>query len=222
MRRVLCLFSLLFLEMPRLAIAIQLHWAGGATNLTVSSNTQAVLVVQADSAEVALPNTWRLQWTADSLRVQFSAFDPNQACLVDTAKVDSIAPPSTPADSAANQVTAYFCSDGRSNAGTARFLADLPGAGHGKMKVVALNPVDTTQVVVSNEVTFNGGTYGDYAPTILRTSVSHESIALTVVAVGTGLSMVRSASIAATTLGSVGLRVVDQSDNAITVAGSVS
>ena len=41
------------------AHAIQLHWAGGATDVTVSSNTQALLVVQADSAEVTLPNTWR-------------------------------------------------------------------------------------------------------------------------------------------------------------------
>ncbi len=157
----LLVFTLLLANLvTRPALAIQLHWAGGATDLTVTQNTQAVLVVQADSAEATLPNTWRLQWTADSLGVAFSAFDPNTACLVDTAKVDSVAPPSTPADSAAHQVTARFCSDGSENATVAYFLVDLPANGHGKMKVVALDPADTTQVIESSEATFNGGVSG--------------------------------------------------------------
>ena len=117
------------LLVPASARAIQLRWNTGSTDLTVSENTRAVLLVQADSAEVTLPNSWRLQWTADSLDIQFSAFDPNSACLVDTAKVDSIAPPSTPADSAANQITAWLCSSGNSNAASAYFLVDLPAGG---------------------------------------------------------------------------------------------
>ncbi|MBI5710394.1 MAG: hypothetical protein HZC42_08845 [Candidatus Eisenbacteria bacterium] len=197
MRRVPWFFLLAFLLVPQLAQAIQLHWAGGSTDLAVSQNTQAVLVVQADSAEVTLPNAWRLQWTADSLGIQFSPFE--QACLVDTAKVDSIAPPSTPADSAANQITAFFCSSGSSNAATANFLADLPSGGHGKMKVVALDPADpdSSQVIESNEVTFNGGIDGSYAPVILRVTSDHSTTTLRVEAIGADLTGVSGVSISA-------------------------
>ena len=118
MRRASWILALALL-VPEASFALQLHWSTGSTDLTVFQNTQAVLVVQADSAEVTLPGSWRLQWTADSVGVQFSALDPIQACLVDTAKVDSIAPPSTPADSAANQITAYFCSADSTSASTA-------------------------------------------------------------------------------------------------------
>jgi hypothetical protein len=180
---------------PQVAHAIHLHWAGGATDLTVSQNTQAILVVQADSAETALPNSWRLQWVADTSLVQFVAFDPNSACLVDTAKVDSITPPSTPADSAANEITAYFCSSGNGNAASAYFLTELVAGSHGKLKVVALNPADTTQVIESNDATFDGGIVGDYAPLVLSATQSRAVNTLTVTAVGSGLNLGRSAAI---------------------------
>jgi hypothetical protein len=178
--------AVLLLLISQPSSAIQLKWSTGATDLTVSQNTQAMLIVQADSVEGALPNSWRLQWTADSLGVQFSPFE--QACLVDTAKVDSIAPPSTPADSAANQITAFFCSSGSSNAATAYFLADLPAGGRGKLKVVALDPSDTTQVVESNEATINGGVDADYAPLILRATTTHQLAQFNVTMEGTGLA----------------------------------
>jgi hypothetical protein len=223
MRRVPWLLLLTCLLLPQVAHAIQLHWAGGATDITVSSNTQAVLVVQADSAEATLPNTWRLQWTADSLQVQFSAFDPNSACLVDTAKVDSIIPPSTPADSAANQVTALFCSSGSQNAATAYFLADLPADGHGKLKVVALNPADTTQVVESNEVTFNGGIGGDYAPTILAAVSTHHLGELTLTVTGTGLNSADAIGIAAPdTAWRFPLSIVSRTDASLTAQGTLA
>jgi len=194
MRRLGWLLALA-LVLPQTSSAIQLRWAGGTTDLTPTQNTQAVLVVSADSAEVTLPNSWRLQWTADSLGIQFSPFE--EACLVDTAKVDSIALPATPADSAANEITAFFCSSGGNNASTAYFLADLPGNGHGKMKVVALDPADTTQVIESNEVTFNGGTSGDYAPALLSTSIDHSGGELTVTAIGSGLADASTMALAA-------------------------
>ncbi len=208
---------------PAPARAIQLRWSTGATDLTVSQDTQAVLVVQADSAEVTLPNTWRLQWTADSLGVQFSAFDPNFACLVDTAKVDSIVPPQTPADSAANQITAYFCSAGSNNATTAYFLADLDAGSHGKMRVVALNPADTTQVIESNEATFNGGVGGDYGPLILGTQTTHTSLTFQLTAVGSGLMQTQGLSL----VGSDGswqtpLQVTSVSDNRLTATAALA
>jgi glycosyl hydrolase family 32 len=195
MRRHLWMLALLLLSFPTPSAAIQLHWADGSTDLAANQNTQAILVVSADSSEVALPNSWQLLWTADSLGVQFSPFE--QACLVDTAKVDSIAPPGTPADSAANQITAYFCSSGSSNASSAYFLADLPGAGHGKMKVVALNPADTTEAIESNEVAFNGGIGGEYAPALLGTSIDHYGGDLTLTAIGAGLASASAMTLAA-------------------------
>ncbi len=208
---------------PAPARAIQMRWSTGATDLTVPQNMQAVLVVQADSTEGTLPDTWRLQWTADSLGVQFSAFDPSSACLVDTAKVDSIAGPQTPADSAANQITAYFCSSGSNNAAIAYFLADLPGGGHGKMRVVALDPNDTTRVLESNEVVFNGGVSGDYGPLILSTQTTHTSLTFQLTAVGSGLTQTQGLSL----VGSDGswqapLQVTSVSDNRLMATAALA
>ncbi len=208
---------------PAPARAIQLRWSTGATDLTVSQNTQAVLVVQADSAEATLPNTWRLLWTTDSLAIQFSAFDPSSACLVDTAKVDSIVPPQTPADSAANQIMAYFCSAGSNNATTAYFLADLPGGGHGKLKVVAIDPNDTTQVIESNEVTFNGGVGGDYSTAILSASSEHNSVTYKLTLRGTGLTRAGRVALRATDSSwRVPLTLVSASDNQIVATTSLA
>lgn len=195
MSRIRWLFMLMSL-IPQSAFALQLHWSSGATDLSFLSATRCTLVVQADSAEAALPNSWRLQWAADTSDVQFPAVG-SLACLADTAKVDSIVPPSTPADSAVNLTTAYFCSSGSSNATVAYFLADLPGTSHGRMKVVALNPADTTQVIESNEVTFNGGIDGGYAPLVLSASSVHQSLQLSVSVVGADLAAASSLSIAA-------------------------
>src|SRR5580765_6015934 len=106
MRRTPWLMLLALMFLPHIADAIQLHWSTGATDVSVSENTRVMLVVQADSDEVTLPESWRLQWTADSSGLQASAPDSLTACLVDTAKVEAIDPPLTPADSASNQLTA--------------------------------------------------------------------------------------------------------------------
>ena len=67
MRKVFWALVLIVLMAPNSSFAIQLRWSGGATDTTVSQNTQALLIVQADSAGATLPNSWRLQWTAASL-----------------------------------------------------------------------------------------------------------------------------------------------------------
>src|SRR5215212_9534159 len=66
---------LLMVLLPHTASAFQLRWSNGSTDLTFESATRCTLVVQADSAEVALPSEWRLQWVADSLAMQFIAMD---------------------------------------------------------------------------------------------------------------------------------------------------
>lgn len=202
------------------AMALQLRWSTGTTDLTVNQNTQAVLVVQADSAETALPNSWRLLWTADSLGIQLLSSD--QACLVDTAKVDSIAPPTTPADSAANQITAHFCSSGSGNATTAAWLIDLPAGGHGKLKVVALNPADTSKVIESNEVAFNGGIGGDYQPLVLSATQSRSANTISVRAVGAGLNLATQARIVSRDADwSIPLATTSQSSEVLVAAAQV-
>ena len=177
------------LALPSTGHAIQLHWADGSTNLTFSERTYAVLVVQADSTEGTLPRQWTLEWLADSAGVNLVAVDSLAACLADTAKASSYDPPSTPADSAAHLITAHFCSGG-SSATTAYFLLDQPGESKGRMKVVALDPADTTQVIESNEVTLNDGIGGDYAPVLLSAASEHSTALLQVSVVGAGLDSV--------------------------------
>ena len=225
LRGTLVVISLLslFTFVAHPARAIQLRWSTGATDLYMSQNTQAILVVQADSAEATLPNTWRLQWTADTSLVEFSAFEPNSACLVDTAKVDSVAQPSTPADSAANQVTAYFCSSGSTNATTAYFLVDLTANGHGKMRILALDPNDTTQVVESNEATYNGGVDGDFGPSIASVQTSHSTSTLELYATGGGLAHVTSASLGApNNAWSVPLTITSATDSSLIASAEIA
>lgn len=210
---------------PDSARGIQLRWSTGATDLTVSQHVQAVLVIQADSAEVTLPNSWRLQWTADSLGLQFAAFDPGTACLADTAKVDSLAPPSTPADSAANLITAWFCSSGNTNASIAYFLANLPGDGHGKLKVITFDPADpdSARVLESNEVTFNGGIDGDYPPAILRITSDHSTTTLRVEAIGADLAGVAGVSISAPELqADVPLTILSSGSSSVVASATIA
>jgi hypothetical protein len=172
------------------ARAIQLRWGSGATDLHVTTNDREMLVVAADSSEGSLPPTWRLLWMADTSAVRFVAIDAGLACQADSARVSAIDPPSTPADSAANLLTAHFCSDGSKLAQYAYFLVDLLGGTHGRLKVVALDPTDpdSSRVLESNDVTFNGGIGGDYAPAILRAASTHATSTLEVRAVGANLA----------------------------------
>ncbi len=203
--------------------ALRLYWSGGATNLVVSQNTRATLIVQADSAEAALPSEWRLLWTADSLGIEFVAPESLMACLTDTAKISAIEPPSTPADSAANLLTAHFCSDEIAVAPIAYWSLDLAGGGRGKLKVVALDPVDSNSVIESNEVTYNGGVSDDFEPCVLRATSVHQSLQLRVTAVGTGLNGAISLSIMAPDSSwALPLAVTSRSDRSVTGTASIA
>ena len=207
---------------PSTSPAIQLRWSSGVTDLAVTQNTRATLIVIADSTEAALPNEWRLLWTADSSGIQFVAPESLLACETDTAKVSAIDPPSTPADSAANQITAHFCSDGVAAAPIAYWTIDLVEGSHGKLKVVALDPGDSTLVIESNEVTYNEGVNGEYAPTLLRAFSTHETALLEVTAVGAGLSAVESVKVgAADDVWSVPLTIVQQTETRLVATADV-
>lgn len=212
------LMSLAAIANPGPAKAVQLRWSSGATDLSVPTSSRVTLVVQADSSESILPDSWRLQWTADSSGIRFVAPESTYACLADTAKVSSIDPPLTPADSAANLITAHFCSYGQSAASTAFWTLELVGGSKGKLKVVALDPSDPDSLAVleSNEVTFNGGIDGEFAPMLLRASSTHETALLRVTAVGSGLGAVETMQVgAADDLWSVPLTVSQRSETAV-------
>jgi hypothetical protein len=204
---------------PREAPAIQLRWAGGATTLSVTSNVRATLVVQADSAEGVLPDAWKLVWVADSVGIQVAPFDSLTACEMDTARVSSVDPLSTRADSAANQVTAHFCSAEDNPALSGYYLVDLVAGTKGKLKVVALARANPDSVIESNEVVYNGGVDGNYPPSILSTSSNHATASLEVTAVGVGLADVETMTVgAADGLWSVPLVIGSQ--NATRLTGS--
>lgn len=111
----------------------------------------------------------------------------------------SIEGPVTSGDSAAHLITARFCSVIDSTAAVARQLVDLPSGGRGKLKVVALDPSDpdSTAVLESNEVTFNGGVPDEFAPAVLRVTSRHQSLQLEVTAIGSGLDGANSLAVAA-------------------------
>ncbi len=222
-RRLLFLIALALLLVPSAASAIQLHWSSGSSAISFTAATRCTLVVQADSAEASLPNQWRLLWAADSSGVQFVAVDSALACQADTAKVSSIDGPGTPEDSSANLITAHFCSDPSSGATLAYYQLDLAAQSQGKLKVIALSPVDTSQVIESNEVTFNGGVDGDYPPALLAASSSRQSTIFTVRAVGSGLSAMSSVTIADPAgRWRIGLEVGARSDTSLTASAIVS
>ncbi len=198
MCRMRWLLTLGMAVLPSTSPALQLHWVSGATNVDFSEAVQCTLLVAADSAQTTLPSEWRLLWVADTSAVQFTPLDSLLACQADTAEISSIDGPATSADSAANLITAHLCSAGMTGASTASYLIDVPGGTHGKLKVVALDPADSTTVIESNEVTCNGGIEGDYAPVILRAASVHQSLRLRVTAIGAGLRAARLLSLTAT------------------------
>ena len=215
--------ALMFLLVPRLSSALELAWSSGATNLNFTAATRCTLVVRAASAELALPSQWRVLWLADSSGVNVVAVDSLAACLTDTAKISIIELPSTATDSAANQVTAHFCSAGEP-AKTAYLVLDQPGGSKGRLKVVAIDPTDpdSSRTIESNEVAYNDGVDGTYAPTILRATSTHETRELRVAVVGAGLTSASSLRITAPDrLWSVPLGITVRSDSALVATADV-
>ena len=179
-----------------------------------------MLVIQADSAST-LPSSWVVNWVADSAGIRWIAVDSLFACFADTAKVDSIWGPLTPADSAANVSTAHFCS--ASAASIAYYVLDLTGGSGGKLKVVMLDPADSTHVIESNEVTYNESVEGEYGPIILRATSVHRYGDLTVTVVGTGLGATQGVSIAAKDgLWTFPLTMTSRSDSLLTAGGTLA
>jgi hypothetical protein len=216
------LVILMLMLLPGVSQAIQLHWSSGADTLTFTEATRAILVLRADSAEVTLPPEWRLLWAGDSTEVEVVALDSLGVCEGDTAQVYGVDGPTTPEDSTAHRVTAHFCSGGSSAAEQAVYQLDLPAWGRGKLKVVALNPADSSSVLESNEVTFNGGVSDPFQPVVLYASSSHPSTQFEVRAVGTGLGRVVGVMVhAPDSVWSLPSQITEQNDSRLTAVAEV-
>jgi hypothetical protein len=210
---------------PSTSSALQLRWSTGSTDLSFASATRCTLIVQADSAEAVLPGEWRLLWLADSSGINLVALDSLAACQAATAEVSTIELPATTADSAANQITARFCSASLGRATEARFILDQPGGSKGRFKVVALDPndPDSSRVIASNEVTYNGGVSGTYPPIVLRAGRFHPTADLRVEAIGIGLADAPRVEIAAPdTSWRLALQVEQRNDTRLTAIGRVA
>ncbi|MBI5711671.1 MAG: family 43 glycosylhydrolase [Candidatus Eisenbacteria bacterium] len=225
MRRICWLLALMIALIPSASQAIQLRWSSGGTSLSFTSATRCTLVVEADSAEQTLSREWRLLWAADSSSIQPLALGAELACQEAIAQVSGIDLPTTRADSAANLTTAHFCVAGSSAPSGAQYVLDLPVGTRGKLKVVALDPndPDSSRVIESNEVTYNGGLAGSYPPVVLHASSVHQSLQLRVTAVGSGLSTASSMSIVALDSSwTLPLTVTARSDGSLMGAASVA
>jgi hypothetical protein len=202
-----------------------LHWESGATSIAFTEATRCTLVVRADSTEGRLPAEWRLLWVTDGGEVRPESLAPPATCAAGTAEVETLEDPASAADSAAHLVTARFCSSGEAAALGARYLLDLPAGSGDRLKVVALDPSDpdSSRVVESDEVTFNGGAPGDYAPVVLRATSVHRSLRLEVTAIGSGLGAATSLGIAAPDSSwSLPLAFESRSEQALTGVASVA
>jgi hypothetical protein len=122
--------------------------------------------------------------------------------------------PLDPADSAANLVTAHFCSTSGPSASVAYFLIDLTAGGHGKLRALAIDPADSSHVLRTNEVTYNGGVEGCYGPTVLRSVSDHTSERLNVSVIGSDFSSVTAMTVVGIdSLWSVPLMISSRSDS---------
>lgn len=224
MRRVPWLLMLLLL-VPQTASPLQLRWNSGATELTFSEATRCTLVIQADPSEGRLPPEWRLMWAADSSGINPVPLPPGASCLDDVAEVTSVALPSTAAEIAENLLTARYCSASSQPAMAARFVLDLPGGKRGKFRVVALDPTDpdSSRVIQTDVVTFNGGVGMSFPPAVLRASTVHRSTAFQLQAVGSGLTEARDlALIARDGSWQVPLAITSQSDNILAASAALA
>ena len=224
MCRILGVLVLMVMFVPRPSTALQLHWGSGATALSFAEATRCTLVVQADSSEQRLPSEWRLLWVADSSTdISPVPIEGQLACAAELAQVSAVDEPASAADSAAHLKTIHFCSDEGPIATVAQYLLDLPAESRGRFKAVALDPSDSTQVIESNEVTFNGGAWGEYPAVILHASSVHSSIFFRLTATGTGLARIRSlALVSPDSTWTVPLTIAQANDRTLSTVDSLS
>lgn len=168
---------------------LELSWSSGGPAIGFTTASRCTLLLNASTAEGALPSEWRLQWATDSCDVQILAPSPASACGDGVADVALIEPPASSADSASHMPTARFCSATAGAGTTARYMFDLPADTKARFRVVGISPADGS-VMVSNEAITNGGVSAPYPPALLKTETVHQSTEYQFQAAGVGLESV--------------------------------
>jgi hypothetical protein len=198
MRPLLLSLTLLFLA-PGVSSAIELRWSSGSTAITFTSATRCTLTIGTGAAGGALPEHWRLVWVGDNCDLRPVASGSGEACIPDRAVVVTVLEPTSPPEVAANIRTVELCRPATGSAAVAWEVFDLPAGGRGKLKVIALDPTDpdSTRILESNVVTFNGGVTDGFPPAILHIRTHHASTEFQLIAVGTDLSGVDTVALAA-------------------------
>jgi hypothetical protein len=177
--------ALMLLLVPHTSFALDLYWINGAMDLTFTEATRCTLVVSTSLGEQTLPPEWRLIWVADSCEIR----PLPQPCGTNVAQIAACLDTPGWAQRLAGSSTVQFCSSGESAAAAAWYVFDAPAIGSGKLRVIALDPADpeSARVLQSPNATFNGGSERSFPPSLLRTSVTHQSTAYELEVVGTGL-----------------------------------
>lgn len=180
-------FVALSLLIPGPVQALGLRWSGGEVARSVSVATRCTLEVFVDGDE-ALPNDWRLLWSADSC--ELVPIPIESSCGSTVAEVTALTRPTDMFGLLENRLDAHFCSAGIEAATIARYTVDIPALRRGAFRVVALDPADpdSSHVLESPVVSFNDGSGLELPPVILRASITHQSTDYVVEVVGAGLS----------------------------------
>jgi glycosyl hydrolase family 32/flagellar hook capping protein FlgD len=185
------------------------------------------LVIEADPLEVRLPSEWRLAWVSDGADLRPVSLDSALACGENTAQVKRVEGPSDPLELAANESVALFCSAIGSLSSTAWQVFELPGSTRGRVRAVSYDSVAAVagllpRMLVSNEVTLNGGVPESYPPVVLHSSSTHHSTQFVVRAIGLGLQSVVGAMVQAPdSLWSLPLEITEKSDSTLTAVAEV-
>jgi len=180
------------------AQGLELKWSNGTSDLEFFEATRCTLVVQASDAEGRLADKWRLQWVSDTT-ISFVPISGPDSCGLGVALLSDLSSPSGGVELNAGEETARFCSLGSGYVYLAKYVLDLPEGARGKLKVIAIDPSNSTgdHVIKSSDARFNSGVAAPFAPAILKIQTTHESLQYELKLIGSGLQAVDSAYIVA-------------------------
>ena len=212
---------------PQATDALQLRWSTGGSDLSFSSARRCTLVIEADVAEARLPSDWRLTWVGDGVDLRPIALDSASVCGQATAQVYRVEGPSNPSEAAGNLTEVHFCSTLGTVPSMAWEVFDLPAGGRGRLRVVGCDSTGAAngpwpRVIMSNEVTLNGGVSDPYPPVVLQASTSHSTTQFEVRTVGVGLpGVIDAMAQAPDSVWSLPLEITERSDTGLTAVADV-
>lgn len=183
---------------PLAAEAIELHWVGGATDLTATSATVCTLWVTPSASELTLPAAWRVLWVGESAGDSGLVF--RDTGVPDASPICAFSGPTTEADALSHTITIDFCGDGDAQPGTrVAYVVEVPAMFHGRIAALPLNNYAhlTPGGAQPSEVTVNGGTSAAFPPHVLTVTQFEDSTGTPTAGItGVGLDQITSVTLA--------------------------